>query len=72
MERIFVYLVDMEPGFNEAILPCEDGYTIYLDKNLTREQMIKAYDHAISHIDNGDFYDETRTATQKELRAHGY
>lgn len=72
MDRIFVYLIKMPHGISEAVLPCEDGYTIYLEESLTREELIRAYDHAISHIDNGDFYDETRSVSQKELRAHGY
>lgn len=72
MDRIFVYLVKMPPGITESVCPCDDGYTIYLDKDLTREELIKAYDHAILHIDNGDLWDETRTASEKEMRAHGY
>lgn len=72
MDEIYVYLVGMEPGVHEAITPCMDGYTIYLDKNLTREQLVKEYNHAISHIENGDFYDDTRSASQKEMMAHGY
>lgn len=70
MDRIFVYLIKMPPGVFEFVTPCEDGYTIYLDKNLTNERLIEEYEHAISHIDNGDFYDESRTVSQKERRAH--
>ena len=71
MDRIFVYLVKLPRGINEAVLPCEDGYTVYLDERLTREELIKAYDHAISHIDNGDCSNDTLTVSQKEFRAHG-
>lgn len=71
MDRIFVYLVKMPRGIRESVCPCDDGYTVYLDENLTREQLIKAYDHAVSHIENGDFYDDTRSVSQKEFRAHG-
>lgn len=72
MDRIFVYLIKMPRGVHEFVTPCEDGYTIYLDKDLTNERLIEEYDHAISHIENGDFYDESKTVSQKELRAHGY
>lgn len=67
-----MYLVKLPHGINEAVMPCEEGYTIYLDERLTREELIKAYDHAIAHIDSGDIWNETMTASQKELRAHGY
>lgn len=71
MDRIFVYLVEMEPGIHEYVTTCLEGYTIYLDKNLTHERLIEAYNHALSHIENGDFWNETMTASQMEMRAHG-
>ena len=33
MDRIFVYLIKMPRGVHEFVSPCEEGYTIYLDKN---------------------------------------
>ena len=72
MDDIFVYLVKMPRGVHEAVSPCDDGYTVYLDKDLTRERQIEEYYHAMSHIENGDFYDETLTVSQKEFRANGY
>lgn len=72
MDRIFIYLIKMPPGIYESVCPCDDGYTIYLDKDLTQERLIEEYNHAISHIENGDFYDDTRSVSQKEMMAHGY
>ena len=69
-DNIYIYLVKLPPKICEAVLPCEDGYTIYLDERLTGEQLIKAYDHAMSHIESGDFYNENMNASQKEMRAH--
>ncbi len=69
-DNLYIYLIKLPTGINEAILPCEDGYTIYLDERLTGEQLIKAYEHAISHIEHGDFFNESMTASQKESRAH--
>ena len=63
MDRIFVYLVKMPRGVHEFVCPCADGYTIYLDESLTREELIKAYNHAISHIDNGEFYNDSLTVS---------
>lgn len=70
MDRIFVYLIKMPHGIHEFVTPCEEGYTIYLDKDLTNEKLIEAYEHAMSHIENGDFWNDTMTASQMEMRAH--
>ena len=69
-DNYYIYLVPLPHGITEAVLPCEGGYTIYLDESLTGEQLIKAYDHAIAHIDNGDLYNEGMSASEKEMRAH--
>ena len=60
----------MPRGIHESVLPCEGGYTIYLDESLSGEQLIEAYEHALVHIKNGDFWNDTLTASQKEFRAH--
>lgn len=70
MDNIYIYLVKMPPGHSEAVLPCEDGYTIYLDQNLMGDDLIRAYEHAMFHIENGDCFNDTMTASQKEMRAH--
>lgn len=68
MDRIFVYLVKLPPGINEAVLPCLEGYTIYIDSRLTWEGRQKAYNHAMKHIRNGDF--EKHDVQQIEYDAH--
>ena len=70
MDRIFVYLVKLPDGMAEAVAPCLEGYTIYIDERLTSEMMTMAYDHAMYHIENGDCWNETMTASAKEIRAH--
>ena len=49
--EIFIYSVQF-PGtdIHEAVMPCQDGYTIYLDSRLSMEGKKKAYSHAIGHI----------------------
>jgi len=69
-DNIYIYLVKLPPKICEAVLPCEDGYTIYLDERLSGDELIKAYDHAMEHINNGDCFDDTMTASSKEWRAH--
>lgn len=50
-------------------MPCSDGgYTIYIDERLTLEQQIRAYNHAIRHIKNGDF--DRCDVNRIELDAH--
>lgn len=70
MDDLFVYLIDMPDGMSEGVCPCDDGYNIYIDKNLLREQMVEAYQHALIHIENQDFWDDTLTVSKKEFRAH--
>lgn len=71
MDDLFIYLVKMPPQIPEAVCPCEGGYTIYLDERLSREGLIREYHHALEHIKNGDFWDDTLSLSQKEFRAHG-
>ena len=70
MDDIYIYLIKMPRGIHEAVLPCEGGYTIYLDESLTGERLIEEYEHAMTHIENGDFYNDTMTASEMEFRAH--
>lgn len=67
---IFIYGVQF-PGtdIHEAVMPCQDGYTIYLDSRLSMEGKKKAYSHAIGHILNNDFSKDH--VGRIELEAHG-
>ena len=70
-ENIYHYVTQLPDGFKEAVLVCPDGYTIYTDSRLSREEALKAYKHAVQeHILNDDFSSE-EPAGQIELRAHG-
>ncbi len=64
----FVYYTPLPKGIKEMVVPCDGGYTIYIDRNLTTEQMMRAYRHALRHINNNDF---ASSDVQKiERRAH--
>lgn len=54
MDGIFVYYVDLPPGVRECVLPCADGYTVYIDQNLDEEGRAEAYRHAVKHIRRAD------------------
>ena len=63
MDDVFVYLVDMPPKVKEMVVPCADGFTIYLDEKLDEtEQMVPGYyklflDHL---LENGVVFDEPK------------
>lgn len=54
MDDIFVYFQRMPHGVNEAVLPCNGGYTVYINDSLDREHAMKAYQHAVTHILRND------------------
>ena len=68
-DRIFTYLIDMPTRVHEAVCPCADGYTIYLNSRLSYQDRIKAYNHAMKHIESNDFESEEDIQTI-EARAH--
>ena len=55
MDDIFVYFIDLPGTINEMVVPCFDGFTVYIDKRLTKEQQLDAYRHSLRHIKSGDF-----------------
>lgn len=58
MPDTYVYIIDLPAGINEAVLPCEGGYTIYLSAALSPMGRERAYRHALGHIVDGDFEKE--------------
>ena len=55
MVDVFVYGIDIPGKVNETVVPCIDGYTVYIDRNLPRNRRISALAHAVWHILRGDF-----------------
>ena len=55
MDSIFLYFVKLPDGIDEVVMPCLDGYTVYIDENLSEQRQLKAYAHAVHHIRNNDF-----------------
>ena len=55
MVDIFVYVVRLPDQISEAVLPCADGYTIYINELLDETGRLNAYHHAVSHIKNNDW-----------------
>lgn len=55
MNDIFVYIVDMPTTASEMIMPCPDGYTIYINARLSYHDRVKAYLHALGHVEGNDW-----------------
>lgn len=65
-----VFLVNFPTPGNEMVVPNEDGtYTILINAKLSQDGQIKAYQHALDHINNGDF--EKSDIQSIEFQAHG-
>lgn len=68
MDDVFVYAVSLPAGCNEAVLPCADGYTVYINEKLDDTHRMNALQHALKHIANKDF--EKDNVQQIEADAH--
>ena len=53
--EIHTYLVPLPTKTKESIVPCADGYTLYLNDKLSHEQHLISYQHAVGHIDRDDW-----------------
>lgn len=67
-DDIYIYLIDIPGKINEMVLPCVGGYTVYIDKKLDHDSQLRAYEHALKHIENGDF--QKTNANLLEVYAH--
>lgn len=55
-EDVFVYLIDFPCSkTHEMVVPCEGGYTVYLDAKMPQNRQITALRHALDHIVNQDW-----------------
>lgn len=68
---VYVYTASLPKGVNEAVISCVGGFTIYLNKTLSDEDRVKAYNHAMNHIALGHFdYNCDKDVQQMESEAH--
>ena len=51
------------------VVPCLDGYTIYIDVSLSYDEKIEAYHHAMKHIKE-DHWQTDKTADEIEVEGH--
>lgn len=55
MDNVYVYIVDLPDRVDEMVAPCIDGYTVYLNARLSCAGRVKAYRHALRHIERNDW-----------------
>jgi hypothetical protein len=53
--RIFTYFVHLPDGIREAVMPCADGFTVYISDTLDDVGRIHALSHALRHIKSEDW-----------------
>lgn len=68
--NVYVYIVDLPNRVNEMVTPCSDGFTIYLNARLSYQDRVRAYHHAMKHIDRNDFEKEDVQKIEKEAHGH--
>lgn len=69
MNDIYVYLIDLPCKVHEIVSPCANGdYTIYINARLGYGERVKAYNHALWHIEHNDF--ERTDVEEIERKAH--
>ena len=69
MADVYVYFAKLPSSVKEMVTPCADGcFTIYINDQLTYEQRILAYGHALYHIECDDF--EGFDVQEIESKAH--
>lgn len=68
MGDVYIYIVDLPDRVDEMVTPCIDGYTVYLNARLTYAGRVRAYHHAMRHIERNDF--EGFDIQEIEMEAH--
>ena len=69
MDEIYLYFVSIPGPVSEMVVPCFDGYTIYIDVSLSYDEKLEAYRHAMKHIKEHD-WDSDETADKIERKCH--
>lgn len=68
MDDIFIYLTDLPSRVHDIVVPCADGYTVYLEIKDSMQRRMKAFEHAVGHIRELDF--EKTDVNIIEMEAH--
>ena len=69
MVDVYVYVIHFQShAVHEFVVPCADGYTIYIDEDLDQTRREEEYQHAMEHIRRMDW--EKEDVQEIEAAAH--
>ncbi|MDD6690830.1 MAG: hypothetical protein PUE63_03125 [Lachnospiraceae bacterium] len=74
IDDMYIYYVEFPKDLSrehEMVMPCLDGYTVYINLNLDRQGKLDAIEHAKGHIRAGDVDRRDGDVQEIEARAHG-
>ena len=71
MDDVYVRLIKMSPRLHEFVTPCDEGYCVYINEALDRPHMLKAYAHALEHINNEDWNKDDVQEIEAEAHKNG-
>ncbi len=55
-DDVYVHLMDMPGNTKEAVTENPDStYSVFINSRLSQEEQLKAFRHAVKHIDRNDF-----------------
>ena len=66
MDDIYVYLVDLPTTVPEMVATCCAGFTIYLNARLSYQDRVKAYLHALEHVERSDWEKDNVQEIEKD------
>ena len=55
IDNVYVYVIPLPPQIDEMVVPCSDGYTVYISIDLDEAARMEAYNHALGHIRRNDW-----------------
>lgn len=70
MYDVYVYRIELPGNIHEMVVPDseDDGWTVYIDKNLSDQKYRESFDHAMEHILGRHF--ELHDVQDIEYKAH--
>lgn len=67
LHGIMLVLIPLNSDVKECVVPNpDDTFTIFLNENISDECRLKAYQHALRHIENDDFGKEDVQEIERE------
>lgn len=70
-DNVGVHIINMDTAVHEQIVLNDDGsFSIFLNARLNRETQIVAYNHALHHILNDDFYKSNVDSIEYQAHKH--